>query len=341
MFKSCTFIFLFVLNAIFNTQTLFSQDDANLIDEVDITTFSHPDIVEAKRGGGWVFNHYSDGSDSSPINHLAAFTWSPIGSEAKIIYYAEVIDGDYVTTGQLSMVLVQFDLTDLQGYKIHDARLVLRDNWNGSDNEFALEISRILSGPEWMPYPNADPAYGQEWADGRADFETPNGYRIENPTIDLADSAAIQSVLDSGQWPAEIIQGSCWAFRNENRDPWTPATPQGELGMIHEMKTWNQPDGRIRDVGGSESVSSSIADLVQGWVSGRYQNNGIVIHPSLTLTPIDLSLDSIEASNIHGGWHNYNQGNILLAIDAEQVDPPISEPFQDDASTSVPEWFLY
>ena len=342
MFKFRTVFFTLVLLVYFNPWISFSQDETNFIDAVDITTFSHPDIVEAKRGGGWIFNQFGDGSDSSPINRLAGFTWSPIGDQAKIIYYSEVGNGDYFSRGQLSMVLVQFDLTSLQGYRIRDARLVLLDNWSGSDNEFALEISRILSGPDWIPFPDADPLFGHEWADGRSDFVTPNGFRIDTPTIDLADSVVVQSILDSNQWPEEIIQGACWAFRNSDADPWTPNTPPGDIGMIHEMRTWDHPDGLIRDVGSTDSVSSSLTNLVQGWVSGRYQNQGIVIHPSLTLTPFDLSLDSAVVNNIHGGWHNYNPGNILLAIDAEQVTPPISEPFQDDASsTAVSEWSLY
>ncbi|RJP23779.1 MAG: hypothetical protein C4527_19715 [Candidatus Omnitrophota bacterium] len=341
MIRLCFFLFVVTLILFPNFPIAFSQDSAYLIDEVDITIFSHPDIAESKRGGGWICNSYSGGATTTPTNRLAAFTWSPIGAEAKIIYYSAVIDNDYFHTGQMGMILAQFDLTDLHGYKINDARLVLRDNWNGASNEFAFGISRILSGPEWIPFPESDPLYGHEWADGRSNFETPNGYRIDAPTVDLSDPNAIQAILDSEEWPEEIIQGSCWAFRNENADPWIPSIPAGKIGMIHEMKTWDSPDGRIRAVGGTQSVSSSIADLLQGWVSGRYQNNGLVIHPSVTLTPFDLSLDSAVVSNVHGGWHNYNQGSILLAVDAEAVDPPITESFRDDAQTAVGEWFIY
>jgi hypothetical protein len=111
--------------------------------------------------------------------------------------------------------------------------------------------------------------------------------------------------------------------------------------MIHQMPTWAQPEGTILSVGGSVSISTSLANLVQGWVSGRHQNHGIVIHPSLTLIPLDLNPDAINDTNIHGGWHNYNNDTILLAVDAERVDPPISEPFQDDARTGIAEWSLF
>lgn len=341
MIRRHSYFFLFVLLVVYMGNIAFAQDGTKVIDVVDITAFSHPDIAEVQRGGGWIVNQYGGSGITNPTNRLAAFTWSPIGDQAKIIYYSEVKDGDYFMTGQLSMVLVQFDLTDLAGYKIKDARLVLQDNWNGSDNEFALEISRILSGPSWEPYPDPDPGYGHDWADGRSDFTTTNGYRVDNPTFDLTDNAEIQTILDTGDWPGEVVQGSCWAFRNANRDPWIPGFPAGTLKMIHEMKTWENPEGYIRSIGGTQSISSSLKDVVQGWVSGRYQNNGLVIHPSITLVPVDLSLDSAVTTNVHGGWQNYNQGAILLAIDAEQVTPAISEAFQDDSGTAVAEWSLY
>lgn len=316
--------------------------------DVDITAFSHPDIPEVKRGGGWVLNAWGGGDPTGPVYRLAAFTWSPIGDQAKIIYFSEVFDGDYFETGQMSAIFVQFDLGEIQGYKINDARLVLRDNWSGSDNEFAFEISRIPSGPDWEPFPDPRPDFGHEWADGRNSFVTPNGFRIDSGEYDYwAGDApqdiqdAAQEILDSQEWPEEIIQGSCWAFRNENGDPWDPLTPEGEIGMIHEMPTWDQPEGTILSVGGTESISTSLADLVQGWVSGRYQNHGIVIHPSYSLTPLDLNPDAFNDWNVHGGWHNYNNDTILLAVDAEQVDPPISEPFRDDAQTGISEWSLF
>ena len=63
--------------------------------DVDITTFSHPDILEVKRGGGWILNGYSSGDPTSPVNRLAAFTWSPVGDQPKIIYFGEVFDFEH------------------------------------------------------------------------------------------------------------------------------------------------------------------------------------------------------------------------------------------------------
>ena len=81
------------------------------------------------------------------------------------------------------------------------------------------------------------------------------------------------------------------------------------------------------DVGGTSLYVISQGSGA-GWVSGRYQNNGLVFHPSTTLVPADLG--GVNTANVHGGWHSYNVGNIWLAVDAVQVSPSIEEPFQDD-----------
>ncbi|MGI6458286.1 MAG: hypothetical protein ACOX5R_22075 [bacterium] len=273
---------------------------------------------KVKRGGGWVLNQFSSGNNGAS-SKLASFTWSPIDDQAKLIYFAApVVDEDYLNTGQMAMVLVQFDLSEIMGYQINDARLVVQDSWNGSDNEFALEIVRIPSGPEWEPFPDPDPAWGHDWSNGRSVFESESGYRFDIPPFDLLNNTYCQEILDSNllsDWGL-VIQGACWAARNENGDPWDPMTPEGEIGMIHQMRTWNNPEGTMLDVGGTQSVSSSLKDLVQGWVSGRYQNNGLVFHPSTTLVPADLG--GVNTANVHGGWHSYNVGNIWLAVDAVQ-----------------------
>ena len=36
------------------------------------------------------------------------------------------MDEDYLNTGQMAMVLVQFDLSEIMGYQINDARLVVQ-----------------------------------------------------------------------------------------------------------------------------------------------------------------------------------------------------------------------